>query len=114
MLQPNRPVLEQMRISAGWVLPRLQFATRTWQTRCCLFCGGFPAALLTAVHIGRRHLSTRVQVREVQGGKCTVKYDGPPPIAMGVKVTPMTLNRCMREGRRCCTEAMQHGMPQKG
>lgn len=26
------------------------------------------------------------QVREVKGGICTVKYDGPPPIAMGVKV----------------------------
>jgi Fe-S cluster biogenesis protein NfuA len=26
-----------------------------------------------------------VVVREVKGGKCTVKYDGPPPIAMGVK-----------------------------
>lgn len=51
----------------------------------------------------------------MQGGKCTIKYDGPPPIAVGVKVTLTTLNRCMRDGRMSLLhEAMQHGMPVKG
>jgi hypothetical protein len=27
-----------------------------------------------------------LQVRALQGGVCTVKYEGPPPIAMGIKV----------------------------
>ena len=33
--------------------------------------------------------NVRVQVRTLQGGVCTVKYDGPPPIAMGIKVCSM-------------------------
>lgn len=41
----------------------------------------------------------RLQVVEMTGGVCTVRYDGPPPIAMGIKV-------CIRQPT-CCLLILQ-------